>query len=61
MYIYRSGMIGEAVRTKLDSTRSAVMSGTKSDTGNFSDLLRSLYAASAEYYPERKRRKANEG
>lgn len=42
MYIYRSGMIGEAVRTKLDSTRSAVMSGTKSDTGNFSDLLRSM-------------------
>ena len=28
---------------------------------NFSDLLRSLYAASAEYYPERKRRKANDG
>lgn len=42
MYIYQSGMIGEAIRTKLDSTKSAVMSGTKSNTQNFGDLLRSM-------------------
>ena len=42
MYIYQSGVIGEAVRAKLDSTKNTVMNGTKANTQNFSDLLRSM-------------------
>lgn len=42
MYIYQSGLIGEAIRTKIDNAKNSVMYGTKSDTQSFSDLLRSM-------------------
>lgn len=42
MYIYTSGLVGEAVRTKLDNAKQSVMSGKKADTQTFGDLLRSM-------------------
>lgn len=42
MHIYQTGIIGEAVRTKLDSTKSAIMSGTKVQTQSFGDLIKSM-------------------
>ena len=42
MYIYQTGLIGEAVRTKIDNAKSSVMGGTKADTQSFGDLLRSM-------------------
>lgn len=41
MYIYQSGMIGEAVHAKIADAKASIMSGTKS-TQTFGDLLRSL-------------------
>ncbi|MBQ3841359.1 MAG: hypothetical protein II820_01575 [Ruminiclostridium sp.] len=41
MYIYQTGLIGEAVRAKIENTKSAVMSGTHS-TESFTDILRSM-------------------
>ena len=41
MYIYQTGLIGEAVRTKIENTKSAVMGGTRS-TESFGDILRSM-------------------
>ena len=43
MYIYQSGIIGEAVRTKIADTKNSVMNGAgRTDTQSFGDLLRSL-------------------
>lgn len=41
MYIYQTGLIGEAVRAKIENTKSAVMGGTHS-TESFGDILRSF-------------------
>ncbi|MBR5088481.1 MAG: hypothetical protein IK093_03550, partial [Ruminiclostridium sp.] len=42
MYIYQSGIIGEAVRTKIDEARTAVMTGERTNGESFGSLLRSL-------------------
>ncbi|MBP3855743.1 MAG: hypothetical protein IK990_09065 [Ruminiclostridium sp.] len=43
MYIYQSGIIGEAVRTKIADAKNSVMNGAgRTDTQSFGDLLRSL-------------------
>ena len=42
MHIYQTGIIGEAVHTKIDSARRSVMSGTRTETQSFGDLIKSM-------------------
>lgn len=43
MYIYQTGLIGEAVRAKIDGTKASVMGGADSvSSQSFGDLLRSM-------------------
>ena len=49
MQIYQSGIVSEAVRTKLENAKSSVMGGTKtSDTQSFGDLIRSMMINTGE-------------
>lgn len=45
MYIYETGLIGEAVRSEIENMKRSVMSGEKSET-NFGNTLRSLMETS---------------
>ena len=44
MYIYQTGMIGEAIRTKIENTRNSIQYGTE-NTQSFSDILTSMMKA----------------
>lgn len=44
MYIYQTGMIGEAVRTKIENTKNSIQYGTE-NTQTFSDILTSMMKA----------------